>query len=304
MKEGAIMSNWKRISTWTWAFLAAALVLVDAAGAQAGPGVLKEGRISNVEIAVWRTSDKAELAQLSLGDTLVLDAGVEVMMRAYAPRGNGPGDQRWYLPVTFSVASGDRQIRLSDVNSDKGSCTLRATGDTGGRAVEIRYKLARHIQVTRSELAKGIFYLKVERAASTPPPSGDRPGSSAGGTSERDMVERLFQGILLREPGRASSDFERTIRHDGYEGVVDVAYEIAESREARRQLRSADSTNTEHLEAIYRYLLDLRPSEIDRYQWRDHMDMMNRGDLSGVVMDIVRSPEFRRVHGYQSYGWR
>lgn len=298
------MSNWKKISTWTWAFLAAALFLADVAGAQAGPGVLRGGRISNVEIAVWRTSDKAELAQLSLGDTLILDAGVEVMMRAYAPRGHGPGNQRWYLPVTFYIPSRSRQVRLSDVNSDKGSCTLMATGDTGRRAVEIRYQLAQHIQVTNSQLANGVFYLKVERAAPSRPPSRPGPSAEGRGTSESEMVERLFQGILLRKPGRASSDFERTIRHDGYEGVVDVAYEIAESREAQNQLRTPVSTNTEHLEAIYRYLLDLRPSEIDRYQWRDHMDMMNRGDLTGVVMDIVRSPEFRRVHGYQSYGRR
>ncbi len=299
------MSSWKRISMWALTFLAVGLVLAGAAGAQAGSGVLQGGRISDVEIAVWRTGDKAELARLSLGDTLVLDAGEEVLLRAYAPRGDGPGNQRWYLPVTFYVASVGNQVRLSDVNSDKGSCTLRATGQGGGRATEIRYQLAKRIQVSRPQLAHGTFFFKVERATSTTrPPSGGRPGSSGGGrqTAERDMVDRLFQGILLREPGNAGDDYERKLRREGYEGLVDMAYDVAESRESQRLMHSRGNTSTERLEAIYKHLLDLKPSEIDRYQWRDHMEMMNQGDVTGVVMDIVRSPEFRRVHGYQAYG--
>ena len=31
---------------------------------------------------------------------------------------------------------------------------------------------------------------------------------------------------------------------------------------------------------------------------KDHLELMEAGDVTAVVMDVVRSSKFRRVHGY------
>jgi hypothetical protein len=297
--QGMSMNDRNRISRWIGTFLAASLVVATAASAQkAGHAVLKGGQVSDVMIAVWGTGD--DEVRLSLGDSLTLEAGEEVTLRAYAPRDHAPQPGRWYLPGTFSVDSGSRQVRLSDVNVAKGSCTLSALRESTGKPARISFRLANHIQVTQRHLRHGTVSLPIHPSSHRRPDLDESTGD--GRTSDREMVRNLFQGILLRDPGEAGESFERKIRREGYEGVVDAAYDIVESYESQRLVLTRGHTNTERLEAIYRHLLDLRPSEIDHYQWRDHMEMMHRGDVTDVVMDIVLSPELRRVHGYHRHG--
>lgn len=257
-----------------------------------GPGVLEKGKVDKLEIAAWNPDTHDEIAQIQLGDTLEIAAGESVLLRLYVPRGHGPGDQRYYLPARFYVAEGGG-AELSEVDEAKGSCVL--TASKKGREAEVRYELGEGIEVARPFLAEGRFKVAVKAPAAAPPPL--RPDV----TKAEDMVGRLYRGILMRDAKLEkpeSREWVDRVARGGYPELVEVAEEIVASEESQVKVVERGNSQGDRLLAIYRELLDLEPSEVDRYQWRDHLEMMVEGDVTAVVMDIVRSPEFRRVHGY------
>lgn len=265
--------------------------------AQAGTGVLKDGTISGVGLAVWHPDSKDELAQLKLGDTLVLDENESVMIRMFAPRGKGPGNQRWYLSADYSVVSGGDHVRLTNIDRDKGSATLTALKGTGSQAVQLRYEIRGGIKVSRKFLAKGIFDVEVAGANSQPVPDVEA-------TRSEEMVDRLFMGILLREPGKARDKFAQRLEEGGYPELVQVAFDIADSQESRVTIYRNGASNEERLISVYDQLLNKSAEQADKAMWRDHLDMMARGEFNDVILDIVRSPEFRRMHGYMARPYR
>ena len=279
--------------------VACGLLVLGAAQAQ-GPGVLKAGTVSKVEIAVWDSETRDEIAELQLGDTLELEAGQSVILRLYAPKGHGPGDQRNYLAAKLYVQGG-AGAELSAVDESKGSWQVTAAAKRG--VAEIRYELPDGIEVTRPYMAKGS--IKVEVAAPAVIASPEAPAEPAPEAIEmakaEGIVERLYRGILLREPNLdkgKGQEWVEEIGKGGYPALVQVAREISDSEESQVKVAERGHDHRERLMAIENELLDFEPGKVDKYQMKDHLDMLEDGQITAVVMDIVYSPEFRRTHGY------
>lgn len=281
----------KHAKTWMTAALLGCFFGTTATLAQ-GSGMLDRGTVSKVEIAVWDPESRDELAKVEAGDTLGLNPGDKVMLRLYAPRGHAPGNQRYYLPVKFSVAAGGG-ANISVINAAKGSYLL--TASTQKRAAVIRYELlGKGISTTKAYMARGTF--RVEVAAPEAAPAPPTPQQ----TTAENIVDRLYQGILLREHNTdnpAGRKWVTLIETQNYRGVVEAAYEIVASDESQVKVSARGHSHQDRLLAIYKNLLNVEGDAIDHYQWNDHLRMMTSGQLTAVVMDIVRSPEFRRTHG-------
>lgn len=260
--------------------LIAGITLAAVAEAQ-GPRILRGGEVSRVEIAVWDPGSRVEIGLVRPEDTLVLDAGDSVVLRVVAPRGHAPGDSRQYLPAKLSVARGGG-AELADVDESAGSALLKASPQRG--VAEIAYELDQRIEVARPGLAKGSFRVDVQALS-----KGQR------------VVKALYLGILMHDVDYDSAEARERIaevERQGYPAVVAAAREIASGDESRTKIYDRNHTREERLAALYEHLLALEPREFDKYQMEDHMAMMRRGDVVGVVMDIVGSPEFRRAHNY------
>lgn len=259
---------------------ALALALAAVAGAQ-GPRILRGGEVSRVEIAVWDPGSQVEIGLLRPDDTLVMDAGDSVVLRVVAPRGYGPGDVRQYLPAKLSVVKG-AGAELADVDAAAGSALLKALPKRG--VAEISYQLGQGIEVERQELARGTFRVDVQALS-----------------KGQKVVRAFYLGILMRDVDYDNAEVRERIAaidRQGYPAVVSVAREIAESDESRTKVYDRGHTHQARLAALYEHLLGLEPSQFDKYQMEDHLEMMKRGDVAGVVMDIVRSPEFRRAQKF------
>lgn len=268
--------------------------LLSAAALAQGPGMLEKGHVTKIEIAVWDAETHDELVQLQLGETLEVPAGRAVLLRLYAPRGAAPGDERKYLPVRFYVAKGNG-AEVTAVDASKGLYQLTASRHPG--VAEIRYELGEGITVERPFMRDHFFKVEVTGAAVAP----TLPQPDPAWTKAQEMVARLYRGILMRDPDldqEGVREWVQRLHRGGYPSLVEVAYEIAESQESQVTVPQRGYAAQDRLLAIYKHLLDLERSEIDRYQWQDHLAIMAEGGVTDVVMDIVRSPEFRRVHDY------
>ncbi|HEX6865181.1 MAG TPA: hypothetical protein VF414_20290, partial [Thermoanaerobaculia bacterium] len=133
------------------------------------------------------------------------------------------------------------------------------------------------------------------------------PTSAAGSTSAttrqqaRDLTNRLYQGILMRnldETGaRGHID---SIAKGGYPALIQVAERIAESDESRIAVYEREGVcNQQRLLSMYKNLLGLSASQIDREQWEEDLRRMNAGDIDAVVTGMVRSPRFQQLHNLE-----
>ncbi len=288
-----------RSKTWVTAVLTASLLAIGVAQAQ-GPGLLKAGTVSKIEVAVWDSETKDEIARVPLGDELELAAGQSVILRLFAPRGHGPGDTRNYLPADLYVDGKTTHVELSKLDPAKGSYVLEAMTATN-RPVVIGYELGKGIQVTKAWMAKSSLKVLVSGKAAAKPTPEAPDAAEAEVMKAKAMVNRLYEGILMREANHEKENVQGwvdEIAKEGYASVVEIAYDIAESEESQNKVAERGNIPAQRVLALYEHLLDLAADEKDRYQWRDHLRMMAGGLITEVVMDIVRSPEFRRVHGY------
>lgn len=281
----------KHAKTWMTAALLGCLLGTTASLAQ-GSGMLDKGTVSKVEIAVWDPETRDELAKIVAGDTLGLNPGDKVMLRLLAPRGHAPGGKRVYLPAKFTVAKGGG-ANLAVIDAAKGSYLL--TASTQKRAAVIRYEInSRSITTSKPYMARGTFRIEVAGASIANTPATPQR------IDAENIVDGLYQGILMREHNAdnpAGRKWVALIQSQGYPGVVEAAYEIVASDESQVKVAARGHNHRARLLAIYKYLLDVEGDAIDQYQWNDHLGMMTGGRTTAVVMDIVRSPEFRRVHG-------
>lgn len=260
-----------------------------------GSGLLEKGKVTKIEVAVWEPGTRNEIAQLNLGDTLELAPNQVVLLRLYAPRGHAVSDERKYLPARFYVTKGNG-VTVDAVEPEKGLYRVTAANARG--VAEIRYELGKGIAVDRPFMRDHFIKVEVKGNALAPPVT-EQP--NAEWQRAETVVDRLYRGILLREANLDNADgreWVERVYEGGYTALVEVAEDIVNSEESRFRVIERGHTPKDRLEAAYRHLLGLEKDQIDRYHWQDHFAMMARGGFADVVMDIVRSPEFRRVHGY------
>ena len=111
------------------------------------------------------------------------------------------------------------------------------------------------------------------------------------------VIAGLYQGILLRAPDNGAVGFRDRIAREGRAGAVRVAREIAESRESEIGVYEKGSCNQARLLALYEHLLGIDSSRVDQRRWREQLQRMERGDIAGVVDEMVQSREFAARFG-------
>ena len=80
--------------------------------------------------------------------------------------------------------------------------------------------------------------------------------------------------------------------------MVRAAEGIARSEESRiRIYENGDVTNERRLISLYRNLLGLDSSDVDRADWSDDLRRLRDGRIGEVVSDMVRSERFRSRFG-------
>jgi|CXWL01.1.fsa_nt_gi hypothetical protein len=303
-------SAWSAAAKRRIAAVAILLPSLTAAGA-VGPATAA----SSLRVAVWDATTKNELDQLAPGDVLTLDQGSSVILRLYTPAGTGGSSQRTYVSGAWRVADGGSLVELTAVDQAKGSAQVRgvAAPQNPKNAALLRFRTA---DARHEEGAVGVFV----RPAATPGNSVKPPGpglapvapappilySPQSPTTKRaeQVVQSLYLGILLREPDATAQTWMQQIDRTDYAGLVEVAQKIAASDESRVQLYArADVTPQQRLAALYRHLLGLESDRVQGAAWNANLDRVapdrvTRGDVSGVVADLVRTGEFRSRFGF------
>ena len=268
-------------------FLAAAAALAAvAAPAQTGsgrPGERRAQRIQDIRVAVWTPREHSESALLSDGQTLRLEQGQTVILRVVAPAKSNPVPERVYLAARYGVERSDDRVSLQAVDIQKGWVELTAREGRWDRRdpVVVRWELAENVLLAEPGLARGAIRVEIE------------PGLSRYG---EEAVAELYRGILLREPDAGARGWVERVSRGGYEELLAAAQAIAESRESEIEVYARGACNQQRLLALYRQLLGVESAAVDQSRWRADLDRMGRGDIAGVVLDLVRSAAYRERH--------
>ena len=268
-------------------FLAAAAALAAvAAPAQTGsgrPGERRAQRIQDIRVAVWTPREHSESALLSNGQTLRLEQGQTVILRVVAPAKSNPVPERVYLAARYGVERSDDRVSLQAVDIQKGWVELTAREGRWDRRdpVVVRWELAENVLLAEPGLARGAIRVEIE------------PGLSRYG---EEAVAELYRGILLREPDAGARGWVERVSRGGYEELLAAAQAIAESRESEIEVYARGACNQQRLLALYRQLLGVESAAVDQSRWRADLDRMGRGDIAGVVLDLVRSAAYRERH--------
>lgn len=260
---------------------------------------------SDVRIVVKDLSSNEEIGEIAPGGSFDLPEGskVRLIMRLYTPRQGGVSARPIYPRTQFAEERPGRgSVRITATNESNANATLevlQSNGNSGnsrgnsGNSRRQRSELIRY-QITDSQgqipdrLEKGSFIINVG--------TDSAPNQSQDAASRRaeELTRVLYRGILLREPDQGARSTIRDIQRGGYNALVQSATEIAESDESRIRLYEKEGVCGEkRLLSLYKNLLGVESSQIDRRQWDANLRRMNNGELSQVVEDMVRSDRFR-----------
>lgn len=253
--------------------------------------------IGQVMIEVKDIDSKEIIASVEPGGTVTLPSGSHVrLIMSALPVGRARGPL--YPATTFSdTSNGGVTITRSNVENSTADLVLNRGKAAPGRTETIRYQI--NESWVPAGLRTGSFRIHIAPASSLEGNVGS--GISLGNSSAEQLTRMLYQAILLREPDSGAAGTTDSIANSGYTAVVAAAIGIANSEESRVRLYEQGKTNEQRLTALYRYLLDLSPSQIDRAQYNEDLRRINDGRIADVVSDIVNSQRFRDRIGVTRY---
>lgn len=255
--------------------------------------------IGQVMIEVKDIESKEIIASVEPGGTVTLPSGshVRLIMNAL-PTGRA---RPLYPATTFSdTSNGGVTITRSNVENSTADLVLNRGKAAPGRTETIRYQI--NESWVPANLRTGSFRIHIAPASAVEGSVGSvGSGISLGNSNAEQLTRMLYQAILLREPDSGAAGTIESIANGGYNALAQAAVGIANSEESRVRLYEQGKTNEQRLTALYRYLLDLSPSQIDRAQYNDDLRRINDGRIADVVSDIVNSQRFRDRLGVTRY---
>ena len=271
------------------------LALVPLAAAQSA-----RPNIGQVMIVIKDIDTKAEISSVEPGGTITLPAGSHVRLIMTAlPTGRSRGPL--YPATTFSdTSNGGVTITRSNVENSTADLMVNRV-KAGSRTETIRYQILE--SWVPASLRTGSFRIHVApgSAAVSNLGYGSSNGSSLGNSSADRLTRMLYQAILLRDPDPGAAGTVESIANGGYNALVQAAVGIANSEESRYRLYDQGTTNQQRLAALYRNLLGLSTSQVDRSQYDNDLRRLNEGRIADVVADIVNSQRFRDRIGAAQY---
>ncbi|HYH46375.1 MAG TPA: hypothetical protein VEG34_11885 [Thermoanaerobaculia bacterium] len=281
-----------------WSLVGILLLLSPLAAFAQARSLNAQGPYQDIEIQVKDLNSDQVIATVRPGGTVTLREGQRVRLIMTADH---PGQRGLVYPETeFTEADPGRGwVRVTRTNVDNANATLRIvrpTGTTRSRTETLRYRIVENIGMPDS-LRQGTINVRVEPTAA----AGSAPTSATTRQQARDLTNRLYQAILMRnldETG-ARSHIDN-IAKGGYPALIQVAERIAESDESRIAVYEREGVcNQQRLLSMYKNLLGLSASQIDREQWEEDLKRMNAGDIDAVVTGMVRSPRFQQLHNLE-----
>jgi len=278
-----------------WGLLAMLLLLSPLAATAQMSRLNAQGPYQTVEIQVKDLESEQVIATVRPGGTITLREGQRVRLIMTADH---PGQRGVVYPETqFTEADPGRGwVRVTRTNVDNANATLRIvrpSGMTRGRTETLRYQIVENIGMPDS-LRQGTINVRVEPAASSSTTAPTRQQA-------RDLTNKLYQAILMRNVDETGArTFVDSIAKGGYPALIQAAERIADSDESRIGVYERDGVcNQQRLLSMYKNLLGLSASQIDREQWEEDLKRMNGGDIDAVVAGLVRSPRFQQLHNLE-----
>lgn len=247
----------------------------------------------DVRIVVKDLDSDQEIGSILPGGSFTLREGQRVRLIMTA-QGRG----RTLYPQTEFTESepGRGWVRVTRTNVENANATLEThrPGNTNrNRAETLRYRITEDIGLPTAE-RQGTVTIRVDPA----PAAGVNPGYPVtGNTRASQLTNVLYRGILLRDMDQAGAQrFIDSIASGGYNELVYVAQQIAQSEESRIRLYEQGHNNQQRLAALYQHLLGMTSSQIDSAQWDADLRRLNDGRIADVVLDMVRSERFQDYH--------
>ncbi len=278
-----------------WGLLAMLLLLSPLAATAQMSRLNAQGPYQTVEVQVKDLESEQIIATVRPGGTVALREGQRVRLIMTADH---PGQRGVVYPETeFTEADPGRGwVRVTRTNVDNANATLRIvrpSGTTRTRTETLSYRIVENIGMPDS-LRQGTINVRVEPATSSSTTAPTRQQA-------RDLTNKLYQAILMRNLDETGArTFVDSIVKGGYPALVQVAERIAESDESRIAVYEREGVcNQQRLLSMYKNLLGLSASQIDREQWEEDLKRMNAGDIDAVVAGMVRSPRFQQLHNLE-----
>lgn len=274
--------------------VALALLFPFAGQAQGGRDAYTDLRIVVKDLA----SGNQEIGEIPPGGSFDLPDGAKVrlIMRIYAP-GRGADSRPIYPRTTYSEGNPGRGgVRITATNEENANATLELVRLPANaqkvRSELIRYQISDPEGRVPNNLERGSVTINVIPSSAT-----GQIGSGTGSTTARraeELTRALYQAILLRDPDQGARGTIDAIERGGYDALVRAAIDIANSDESRFRLyEQSGVTNERRLTALYKNLLGLDPSQVDRSVWVNDLQQLSNGQIANVVDEIVRSERFR-----------
>ena len=251
------------------------------------------GLYQDIRIVVKDLGSDREIATVRPGGTITLREGQRVRLIMTADR-PGRGRTIAYPETEFTEAEPGRGwVRVTRTNVDNANATVKIERPSNAtpqairnRAETLRYRIVENIGIP-SNLREGTITIRVE------------PTSAETSTQQaRSLTASLYKAILMRDMDEAGAKAHiNSIASGGYPALIQVAERIAESDESRIRVYEREGVcNQQRLLSMYKNLLGLNASQIDRDQWTTDLRRMNEGKIDEVVLAMVRSNRYQELH--------
>ena len=256
-----------------------------------------QGPYQDVQIQVKDLETDRVIATVRPGGTVTLREGQRVRLIMTADH---PGQRGLVYPETEFTENdpGRGWVRVTRTNVDNANATLRIvrpSNTTRGRTETLHYRIVESIGTAGmpDSLRQGTINVRVEPAASS--------STATSRQQARDLTNRLYQAILMRNLDESGARTHvDSIARGGYPALIQVAERIAESDESRIAVYEREGVcNQQRLLSMYKNLLGLSASQIDREQWEEDLERMNAGQIDAVVLAMVRSTRFQQLHNLE-----
>ena len=282
-------------ATYKTLSLAAIVALLLPLGVLAQKSTNAQGPYHDVRIVVKDLENNQEIGSIQPGGSFTLREGqrVRLIMTADHP---GRGKGTVYPETEFTETEPGRGwVRVTRTNVENANATVEIVrpGNTNRNRTEtLRYRITENIGLPNN-LRQGSITIRVEPAAS----SGSSPLPTTGNTRASQLTNTLYRAILMRDMDTAGAQtYINSIASGGYNELVFVAQQIAQSEESRIRLYEQGRNNQQRLAALYQHLLGMGSNQIDSAQWEADLRRLNDGKIVDVVLDMVRSERFQDFH--------
>ena len=250
-----------------------------------------------LRVAVVDPGSRQELAVVNEGTEITMSPGQTLTFRLFEPQGTRKRD-RAQVPAIFGFGNNPTPLEIVSTDERRGEVTVRLRDAQPGQRYHLGWRLRDNTRGATSENT-GKVNIRVVGAALAPAQEYYVPGYRSYGTQVDAIVDAFYRGILMRDAEVGGSEgWRESIARGDYEAVRRAAVDIARSPESMRLTRESRASAEQRLSALYEHLLGMSAYDVDPRQWDADLARIQRGDIAGVVSDMVSSQAFQYRYGY------